>query len=695
MPIFHLPTLISCLAFLVLGTYVFLKNRRHPVNLFFALGMGALALMELGNFMVLVSSGFDAVLFWKRISSVGECFISGTWLAFSMSFARKEPWQVLKEWKIAFIGVGAASVFFAAFVFSGLFMMPSDSPALLSLSWIGKAFYIFFLVGTVSTVASLEHTIRQSKGEQRATIRLLIMGLGGLLVFLIFTTSQNLLFSQINLGMVPVTSSVFIICTALIAFSLVRHRLMDVNFYMSRFVMYNSLTILAVGGYLILIGLVTQVAQSLELVPGYPLEILFLFVAILILLGIFLSDRLRWKAKLLINKHFYRSRYDYRQEWLKFSEGLSLKIDIHDLIPPIVNLLRDSVGVNEVSLWLVDTTTGKLTLAQPHSKGKGNCLIGNQEFLNAVVEKKTPFSPDVPWARGFFTHNNETIKAFRVCLVVPMVARKELVGLILLGKKTTGEPFLSDDIDLLRSAGAQIAGAIVNANLSRELIHTKEMEMFHRLSSFVLHDLKNLVSSLSLIVQNASEHMGNPQFQQDSLETIRTSVKKMEALVSKLSSQDSTLMQNPQDINLNEVVSEVAGRMCQNGLSGKVELQTDLGKVPPVHADREQIQKVVENLILNASEAIDDGGSIMIKTEANKQTVILSVSDTGRGMTQHFIEKSLFKPFRSTKKKGLGIGLYQCNTIVETHGGRIEVESQEGKGSAFRVILPAMRVRGA
>jgi len=308
---------------------------------------------------------------------------------------------------------------------------------------------------------------------------------------------------------------------------------MDVSFYMSRFVIYNSLTILVVGGYLILIGLVTQLVRSFDLVPGYHLEILFLFAAILFLLVLFLSDRIRWKAKMLINRHFYRSRYDYREEWLKFSERLSLKLDINDLVSPIVNMLQDSVGVKGVSLWLGDTTTGKLTLAGPDSSGEKGQVKMDQRSLNLLVEKKTPFSLEAPWARSFFLDNSEILNRFQASLVVPMVSGRELIGLILLGRKTTGEAFLSDDIDLLRSAGAQIASALVNAKLSQELIETKEMEMFHRLSSFVLHDLKNLVSSLSLIAQNAAEHMGNPQFQQDSIETIGRSVERMGALITR------------------------------------------------------------------------------------------------------------------------------------------------------------------
>ncbi len=490
--------------------------------------------------------------------------------------------------------------------------------------------------------------------------------------------------------MLPVSSSGFIICAAVIVFAFVRHRLMGVNFYMSRFVIYNSLTILVIGGYLIFIGLVTQLVRSFELLPGYHLEILFLFAAILFLLGFFLSDRIRWRARMLINRHFYRSRYDYREEWLKFSEGLSLKLDINDLVSPIVNMLQDSVRVKGVSLWLGDTATGNLMLVRPDFSGEKGQLKMDQRFLNVLVDKKTPFSTESPWTCSFFLENSEILNRFQASLVVSMVSGRELIGLILLGRKTTGEAFLSDDIDLLRSAGAQIASALVNAKLSQELIETKEMEMVHRLSSFVLHDLKNLVSSLSLVARNAAEHMGNPQFQQDPIETIGTNVDRMGALITRLSNNTGELSLNLQETNLNTLVSKVAGRMDQKGWNDKANVETDLGNIPSVLADQEQIEKAVGNLFLNASDVLENRGRITIKTEANEDKVIFSVSDTGRGMPPEFVERSLFRPFRSTKKKGLGIGLYQCKTIVEAHHGRIGGESEEGEGSTFRMVLPAI-----
>jgi len=151
---------------------------------------------------------------------------------------------------------------------------------------------------------------------------------------------------------------------------------------------------------------------------------------------------------------------------------------------------------------------------------------------------------------------------------------------------------------------------------------------------------------------------------------------------------------NFKEADLNELVSEAVSRMGQNGQNDKT-VKVDLRDIPRVLVDRGQIEKVVVNFFLNAIESLDNGGLITFKTEANENKVILSVTDNGCGMSPDYVKNSLFKPFKSTKKKGLGIGLYQCKTIVEAHHGRIEAESQEGKGSTFRVLLPVGKTHSA
>ncbi|MGA1792266.1 MAG: XrtA/PEP-CTERM system histidine kinase PrsK [bacterium] len=687
MNFYLLPPLISFLAFTILGVYVFFRNRHQRINLFFALGMGSLAIMEFGNLMSLFYLGTQAAIFWKRISLVGECLVPGTWLVFCTSFARKESWYRSKKWKKFIIGFGALSVFFASSVSSALFVFPGDSPIFLSLGGIGKGFYIFFLLSLVMIVVNLEHTIRQSKGEQRIKIRSLVLGLGGLFAFLIFSTSQTLLFSIVSFRMIPLVSTVFVICSGVIAFSVVRQKLMDVNLYMSRFVIYHSFTLFMVGVYLLLVGLVGQVIRSFNIIPGFPLEIIFLFVAILFFSGLVLSDRVRWNARMLINRHFYRSHYDYRNEWLKFAEGLSLKLDMADIVTTIVNMLKDSVGVSKASLWLREGNTGYFGLLDASSLAGKTRLNMHQKSLEVLVKKKEPLLIDSPHMRDFVLENTKVLEKFQAALLIPLVLGKEIVGVILLGKKATGEAFLKDDIDLLKSAAAQITSAVMNSKLSQELIKAKEMEVFHRFSSFLLHDLKNLVSNLSLVVQNADEHMNNPQFQKDSIDTIKRSVKKMDKIIARLSNKTTFGKPNFLETDLNEVISGVVSRMGQ-GISNGKNIKVDLKDIPRIFVDRDQIEKVIENFLLNALEATNNDGLIKMQTVAIDGKVIFSVSDNGHGISPEFLDNDLFQPFKSTKKKGLGIGLYQCKTIVEAHQGMIEVESKEGVGSTFRIIMP-------
>ncbi|MBW2058995.1 MAG: PEP-CTERM system histidine kinase PrsK [Deltaproteobacteria bacterium] len=696
----YLPAFAGFLAFWGIGGYVFLRRRGSPVNLLFALGMGFLGLLEFGNLMSLMylERSTRLVLAWNRVSLAAESLLPGTWFAFVMAFAREGDRYGGKGWKAAATVFLGGSVFFAVSAIFGLLgVFAGDHPAYLTLGTAGKAFYVFVLTGSVGVVVGLEHTVRRSGGVQRSRIRTFCLGLGGLFAFLVYGASQVLLFSRINLRMIPLESSVFVICALMIGFSLVRHRLMEADLYVSRFVVYNSFTVLVAGGYLVAVASLGQGVRFFDIVPGYPLEILFLFPAVLLLAVLLLSDRLRSKARTMINRHFYRSRYDYREEWLRFSERLSLNLELEKLVSTIVDVLRDSVGVREASLWLLEEPPdGTMVPVGPGASGrkdgKKDRLRADQDFLRRLEEKRAPFAPVAPWARGFAAANREILSRLNPSLIVPMVSRRGAVGLIFLGEKTTGEPFLADDLDLLRSAGAQIASAVVNAKLSEELVMAREMEVFYRLSSFVLHDLKNLVSSLSLVLENAGEHMGDPEFREDALQTIGRSVEKMKALMGRLSGNGGGLRPNLQETSLNGVVLEVAGRLARRGGNGRVKVKTDLAEIPRVMADREQMERVVLNLLVNAFDALEAGGTITVRTRLldGDGKVVLSVSDDGPGIPREVAEKLLFRPFGSTKKEGLGIGLYQCKTVVEAHHGTIEVESEEGKGSTFRVILPAL-----
>jgi signal transduction histidine kinase len=116
----------------------------------------------------------------------------------------------------------------------------------------------------------------------------------------------------------------------------------------------------------------------------------------------------------------------------------------------------------------------------------------------------------------------------------------------------------------------------------------------------------------------------------------------------------------------------------------------ELNLVPRIRLDPAQIQKVVTNLVLNAREAVSTGGRVKVETSQRNGWAVLSVTDNGCGMSPEFVQTKLFRPFQTTKKKGIGIGMFHCKMIVEAHRGRIEVQTEPGKGTVFHVLLPLL-----
>jgi len=240
----------------------------------------------------------------------------------------------------------------------------------------------------------------------------------------------------------------------------------------------------------------------------------------------------------------------------------------------------------------------------------------------------------------------------------------------------------------LETIGDHSAMAILNARLNQSLVASKQLESFHKLSSFIIHDLKNSVSTLSLLVRNANLHLREPDFQQSMLRTVVQAVEKMNSLMGKLKtvSQEGKINQGP--VDLNSLVEGILSRLKLEERKG-IAVEKHLNGIPLVKGDPDLLEKVILNLVLNGLEAMPQGGRLRLSTTTPSQKGIaeLRVSDTGEGMSETFIRNSLFKPFQTSKRKGLGLGLYQSKEIVEAHGGRIEVESKRGEGTTFTIRL--------
>jgi putative PEP-CTERM system histidine kinase len=253
-----------------------------------------------------------------------------------------------------------------------------------------------------------------------------------------------------------------------------------------------------------------------------------------------------------------------------------------------------------------------------------------------------------------------------------------------IGPERTGIPYTMEDLEFMETVTEQAAGVILTARLSERLVQSHEFEAFHRLTSFVIHDLKNSISALAMLSDNALQNFADPEFQRDTIKTVSKTVDRMKALLGRLASAPEADALRLEPVDLAALALEAARPIMK---SERISLVKDLAPLP-ISADADALLRVIQNLIANAVQSIESEGVVRLRTFERDGWAVLSVSDTGCGMSDEFIRRSLFAPFRSTKKGGWGIGLYQTKGIVEAHGGSIEVSSQEGAGTSFTIKLP-------
>jgi len=327
-------------------------------------------------------------------------------------------------------------------------------------------------------------------------------------------------------------------------------------------------------------------------------------------------------------------------------------------------------------------------LSESNASDLAHSLGNIHEMIQAMRAHPHPVDIDLArekWVETLKQCNPEYFNkgGGRVC--VPLVSGGEVIGLITLGDRVSGASFSMEDLDLLKCIGDQVAASLRNIKLSQRLVQAKEMEAFQTMSAFFVHDLKNTASTLSLMLQNMSRHFQDPAFQEDAVRGLSKSVTHLNNLIHELTLLRQGLEIKSLDSDLNQVVTAALA-----GLDGTADspFVKNLSPLPRILLDPAQIQKVVTNLVINAKEAAAPHGEIRVETARRNGWVVLSVADNGCGMSPEFIRRSLFRPFQSTKKKGLGIGMFHSKMIVDAHRGRIEVESEKGKGTTFRVWLP-------
>ncbi|HKX91228.1 MAG TPA: XrtA/PEP-CTERM system histidine kinase PrsK [Sphingomicrobium sp.] len=407
-----------------------------------------------------------------------------------------------------------------------------------------------------------------------------------------------------------------------------------------------------------------------------------------------MSQRLRGWLRVKLAKHLFEHRYDYRTEWLRFTDTLGQSgSDAPPLGDRILKAFADIVDAPG-GLLLASDAGGAVATAASWNWPVATMPPGDSEeearFWSEVEGRARIIEFDA--MRHGWGHPADRARKVPQWMLdeecvwagIPLVHHDRLVGIVLLAAPDYRRPLDWEDFDLLRTAGRQAASSLAEAHGQEALSNAQRFEEFNRRFAFILHDVKNLVSQLSLVARNAERHADNPDFRADMVETLKSSVGKMNDLLTRLSPRAGSRVQQVGPQPLRPILAAaIAAKRGDHDL--KLLGDSSLW----AQADPAALEQAVGHLLQNAVEACSPASPVTVRITATEGTVAVAIADKGVGMDSDFIRNRLFQPFSSSKPGGFGIGAFEARSLITAMGGRIAVDSHPGKGTTFTIFLPA------
>ncbi len=485
----------------------------------------------------------------------------------------------------------------------------------------------------------------------------------------------------------------FLFGWALMAYAVVHHRLLNRKIFVSRKVVYSFVVPTLLGAYLLGFGMISLIMRTFGLEMSFVLKWLFLALGG-VAVGLFaLSEKMRRRVHFFISTHFYINKYEYRDEWLALSQHLQGALTEADVVKALRQVLTESLYTTKIFIWLEDSSQEYRLVSSPGNHdtlNNENTLTSNDPLLQYfethsyfhVKEKE----PDAAWQK--VAKNKDFLFSLDLMLLAPISIGDQLAGLIGLGPEFTGGQYSYDDFDLLTALGSQTASALLAVRMAEELAHAREQQAWNRLSTFVLHDIKNAATMLSLLQENAPEHIHEPEFQQDMLESVDDAIKRMGRVEQRLQTLKNEVKPVQEEFELGRFLKVSCHRMKKKMPSMKINIEYK--NEIQVNTDPELLLSILENLLLNAFEAQGKGSFVQIRTDRDDVDgqAIVEIIDNGPGIAEELLSDVLFEPFKTGKDGGSGIGLWQVKRIVTSLGGSVSAENRLEGGAKFIIKLP-------
>ncbi len=618
---------------------------------------------------------------YPTITFLLEVFRGGIWLSLLLALLRGYNWTQVVS-RSAVYGIHALwllALLYGVSVALGLRTgFPVPILALLAIALVG--------------LVLLEQLYRNTRPESRWTIKFLILGIGSIFVYDLFLYSQALLFREIDADLWSARGAVNALAVPLIAVAAARNPKWSVGVFVSRQVVFYTTALLGGGIYLLAMAAGGYYVRLYGGTWGAFAQMVFLGGAALMLAVILFSTEVRGRVRVFLVKHFYKSKYDYRLEWLRLIGTLATPDEAIPLRERAVQALAQLVESPAGGLWLQQEEGGDFRLVAEWNMGISDDVVepADGPFVSFLQRREWVIDL-MEWRSDPARYDDLVLPHWldskhRAWLIIPLMQESQLLGFVLLMAAQIVRKLTWEDTDLLKTAGRQVASYLAQQQAAQALVQARQFDAYHRLTAFIMHDLKNLIAQQSLVVTNAARHKNNPAFIEDVIRTVDNSVTRMNQLLEQLKRGEPP--QRPKRTALRDILTELIAKYESVQPAPELRVVEDGLEVL---ADPQRLAAILGHVVRNAQDATPQDGHIQVRLAREGPNAIIEVEDTGMGMEPAFVAERLFRPFDSTKgSKGMGIGAYQVREFARAAGGEVEVISAPGKGTIFRISLPAL-----
>jgi putative PEP-CTERM system histidine kinase len=562
----------------------------------------------------------------------------------------------------------------------------------------------------------LENTYRFAQDYQRRIGRLGFIGLGVLLIFHVVSFARVILYQSLPPHYAEASSVVYGVVYPVVLAGFLRYRLGSERISVPRDTVYTSATIFLTGAVFLGVALTVFAFRSLSLDFAYFERFLIAFSLCFLAVLVLGSGTMRRRISRFVDQQIYSRKYDYQEQFFRLHRAGLSGSEVDSAVIELVENMKYSVTVDDAHFFLLSWQDGDFYQRENKEEAtrRGLVISGDSPLARQLASSRLPVDlldrGELLRGSREAVQGEPIVREMGVDAIFPVFVGERLGGILAL-KGGRARAFDAEDLALIGVFTSAIGDALFKNRVLQERIEQKQFESFHHVASFIIHDIKNQIATLNLLMKNAERNLANPSFQASMMSSIRSCAVNLQALIDRLavgpSSQEKARVE---PTALRPVLEEVVANSGLASLPG-LELDFRPGGDLPAAMDRQALFFVVRNLVNNALEAMGGKGRLALSCGtledgpparlrelfgggerffASYGAWIL-VEDSGPGMDPEFVRRRLFQPFATTKEKGVGIGLYQCKTLVEKMGGRILCHSEPGRGAEFCILLPHPR----